>query len=466
MTYISLTFWFTCMILYFHVVESSHFRGGFISWKPAENNQIEINYRVAFRRSAGSHMCDENTIDNGTINSGEGTLTCLKGCSGSITTMSYYCTDFSDIEEWTTGTNSVKYNPSASSDNLYHFGFTGCCWITLVEGGSSWVMRTTADLNKRKDTGKINSSPISAMQPIVRFNYGCDYTLKIPVSDDDGDVVRCRWSIKTPYDECGGVCQALNGSYLDESSCVLSYNATSSLGWYAVALQIEDFQKSSDTVPLSSVPLQFLIVVAKSSESCASRPVLPPNIITDGSVHHISVNTIFNESIVARSGGETLRVTAIDTVSPIGMIKSELFTHGTSGREWFVTVTWKPTKNQIGTHLFCFTAVDNMGQSSVQTCATLVVDDHVVSQVTENPESDAMVVLNPSCSAFKTPEKVRNKCIQAVAAVPPLFYLESSCPSHFVQCNELGIGYIMPCAPGTEWCQQKLTCDRVGSCKT
>lgn len=43
-------------------------------------------------------------------------------------------------------------------------------------------------------------------------------------------------------------------------------------------------------------------------------------------------------------------------------------------------------------------------QSSDQTCATLVVDDHVVSQVIENPESDAVVVLNPSCSAFKTPE--------------------------------------------------------------
>lgn len=43
-------------------------------------------------------------------------------------------------------------------------------------------------------------------------------------------------------------------------------------------------------------------------------------------------------------------------------------------------------------------------QSSDQTCATLVVDDHVVSQVTENPESDAVIVLNPSCSAFKTPE--------------------------------------------------------------
>lgn len=66
-------------------------------------------------------MCDENTIQNGTLLSGEGVLTCLKGCNGSITTMSYYCTDFSTTEDWTTGTGSVKYNLSAANDNL-HFG--------------------------------------------------------------------------------------------------------------------------------------------------------------------------------------------------------------------------------------------------------------------------------------------------------------------------------------------------------
>ncbi|XP_052083638.1 uncharacterized protein LOC127720910 [Mytilus californianus] len=115
------------------------------------------------------------------------------------------------------------------------------------------------------------------MQPIVRFNYGCDYTLKIPVSDDDGDVVRCRWSTKTPNDECGGVCETLSGSYLDESSCVLSYNATRSMGWYVVALQIEDFQESTDTTPFSSVSLQFMIFVDGLIAPCASRPVLPQN---------------------------------------------------------------------------------------------------------------------------------------------------------------------------------------------
>ncbi|XP_076109824.1 integrin beta-like protein C [Mytilus galloprovincialis] len=443
----------------FYLVESSHFRGGMISWKPTEKNQIEINYRVAFRRSGG-HMCDVKTLENNTLLQGEGSLQCIKGCFGSITTMSYYCTDFSDPEDWTTGTNSVKYNITASSNNVLHFGFSSCCWISLAEGGSWWMMRTTANLTIRHDTGKINSSPISAMQPIVRFSRGCDYTLKIPVSDDDGDVVKCRWSKRTPDDECNGVCETLSGSDLDESACVLSYNATRSLGWYAVALQIEDFKKTTDTVPFSSVSLQFLIFVSNTNAPCASRPVLPPNIITDGSVHHIPVNTIFNQSIIARSGDQTLRVTAIDTVSPIGMIKSELFPFGSSGREWFVTVTWKPTKSQIGTHLFCFTAVDNLSQTSDQTCATLVVDDDVV----DNTEPDDLVALNPECNAFKTPEKVLSKCMKAVTGKPPLFYLATSCPSHFVQCNELGTGYLMPCGSGTEWCQLVLTCVHIGSC--
>lgn len=39
-------------------------------------------------------------------------------------------------------------------------------------------------------------------------------------------------------------------------------------GNYAVALQIEDFKDSSSTVPLSSVPLQFIFTVG-SSPSCS-----------------------------------------------------------------------------------------------------------------------------------------------------------------------------------------------------
>ncbi len=44
-------------------------------------------------------------------------------------------------------------------------------------------------------------------------------------------------------------------------------------GWYAVALQIEDFASSQDKVPLSSIPLQFLVHVFPSTEACdGSQP--------------------------------------------------------------------------------------------------------------------------------------------------------------------------------------------------
>ncbi|CAC5424639.1 unnamed protein product [Mytilus coruscus] len=350
---------------------------------PPMTFQIEITYRVAFRRSA-SHFCDENAISNSILLNGEGILQCQSGCAGSITSMSYYCTDFSDTEDWTTGVRSVKFTFPTSVENTYHFGFSGCCWIALNEAGASagWILRTMANITPRNDTGKINSSPVSAMQPIVRFIYGCSYSLRIQVADDDGDTVRCRWAKNTPDDECSDVCNTFSGSNLDEAACVLQYNATGLTGWYAVALQLEDYFSPTDTIPLSSVPLQFLIEVTHSAEPCTSRPVFPPNIITDGSVHHILANNVFNVSIYARSGAETLRVTAIDTVSPIGMIKSQLYPHGTSGREWFVVATWIPTLSQTGSSVFCFTAVDNIGQTSDQICGTLVVHGETLPSTT------------------------------------------------------------------------------------
>lgn len=51
-----------------------------------------------------------------------------------------------------------------------------------------------------------------------------------------------------------------------QSSCSFTVNSSAlssvNTGNYAVALQIEDFIDSSSTVPLSSVPLQFVITVA------------------------------------------------------------------------------------------------------------------------------------------------------------------------------------------------------------
>ena len=74
--------------------------------------QIEISHRIAWRRSSGQGGgCSQSTIDSGVL-IGSGTLYCRSGCSGSVGSMSYYCTDFSTSEDWSAGERSYIYDAS------------------------------------------------------------------------------------------------------------------------------------------------------------------------------------------------------------------------------------------------------------------------------------------------------------------------------------------------------------------
>lgn len=55
-------------------------------------------------------------------------------------------------------------------------------------------MTTTLNLSRRADNGRINSSPVSRSPAIVRFQEGCNQSLRIPVEDPDDDVVKCRFA--------------------------------------------------------------------------------------------------------------------------------------------------------------------------------------------------------------------------------------------------------------------------------
>lgn len=54
-------------------------------------------------------------------------------------------------------------------------------------------------------------------------------------------------------------------------------------------------------------------------------------------------------------------ISEITTVSPIGMIKTHLLPYGSSGTQWHINVTWTPSESQTGSHIFCYTAVNNFG---------------------------------------------------------------------------------------------------------
>ena len=86
--------------------------------------------------------------------------------------------------------------------------------------------------------------------------------------------------------------------------CNLQYTADEAIGLYAVALQIEDFASTTDTVPLSSIPLQFIIEVFSSTAPCASSSNQPEVV---GGTRCIEVSSTYQERIVAESGGSNIR---------------------------------------------------------------------------------------------------------------------------------------------------------------
>lgn len=102
--------------------------------------------------------------------------------------------------------------------------FSDCCWINeLGATDLKYSIQTSGSLNVRQDTGKVNSSPVSATSPIVRLQWNCSYSLDIVTDDPDGDEVRCRWA--KGIGECGGVCRSLPGATL-EPVCSLRYSKT------------------------------------------------------------------------------------------------------------------------------------------------------------------------------------------------------------------------------------------------
>ena len=80
---------------------------------------------------------------------------------------------------------------------------------------------------------------------------------------------------------------------------------------YAVALQIEDFASTTATVPLSSVPLQFLVNVYTSTGSCGTST--PPEFVGITRVDEscVGVPSTYREPIIAQSASSSIRLDSI-----------------------------------------------------------------------------------------------------------------------------------------------------------
>ena len=325
--------------------------------------QMKISYQIGWQRNYSSPMCDENNL-NSQISSDD--LVCLKGCHSWYPglALDYYCEDYNVAENWSFGGHQTQFN---FTGNYAIVASSGCCWVEPFS--TDWFVVTVNNLNRRNDTGKINSTPKTTSTPVLKLSENCNHTIYLPVSDPDNDIVRCRWG--RGYEECGYVCNKFPHADLNGDSCIINYEAKYGTGLHVAAIVIEDFLPYSDT-PLSTVSFQFPVEVYSSDEECVEPPQFIPPTFTSDSCIAIPPNEDFSTRLIARSGRAGANITEIITVSPEGLTKSPIY-YSAELEAFYVDISWQPKEDQFNqTFSFCYLAVDSSGIVGERICIHLM----------------------------------------------------------------------------------------------
>ena len=342
---------------------------------------MEVSFHISWHLSfASKAYCDQSVIDSGILIGVNGDLVCQHGFSDTavISNMAYRCTDFSIEEDWSYGERHFTHE--FDDGPVITIGFSGSAWISPFD--TDWNILTTFSTAKRNDTGRINSTPRAITNPVLRLQAGCNHVIRIPVGT-----------------ECAGICGGFPGAERDSESCSITYSANQGEGYRAAAIMIEDYLPGSMD-PMSSVGLQFLVLVFNSSRPCSVAPEFIPPTLNDGSCVAIPPGETFQTMLIAVSGNSENTITEIQTVSPAGMEKSGLLQEERSNL-FYVNITWTPTMDQENNvHLFCFTATSSAGLSTSQVCIELLPGHAAPSPIPETATPN-MRSVHPSDTTWR-----------------------------------------------------------------
>ncbi|CAM4795687.1 unnamed protein product [Rotaria magnacalcarata] len=155
------------------------------------------------------------------------------------------------------------------------------------------------------------------------------------------------------------------------------------VGYYIVAIQIEDFPSNFSTISLSSVPVQFILYEFDSYNTVTA--CMPPPIITNilpwSTVNGGNINALigvqFSGVVTARTGCDNdtnTYIASFITESLSGMQKSSFPYAWTTVPYYAMNLTWTPVIDQLGsTFTFCATVIDENGYSSQSYCINFLV---------------------------------------------------------------------------------------------
>ncbi|XP_039259400.2 IgGFc-binding protein-like isoform X1 [Styela clava] len=363
-------------------VQATHFRGGSISWKPSDS--FSLSYReVIFTFKLGWRLsrigCDERTITSGTLVGEDARWFCMFGCSGVVASTREKCTEFNLGEDWMFGSNTFK--KVFEDDGPIEISYMECCWLTdlVVGAGGEWALTTTLNLGIRSDTGGPNSSPVTAMAPMITLRAGVPDVIDLAVRDSDGDKVTCR--LGRHVGECGTICSLFSEFTLDEENCLIRYTpASNTTGKIPVAIMVEDHHRSNDGITmgkknfmmsdaLSTVPVQFIVVLKDPPKLCFAKPMIETSIPPEIPVK-VRPGRNFTFTVTSTPCDATSSIDDFILIAPIGVRKSPILK---VGEVYHTEITWTPEPAQDGSNLICVTGRSSNGVLSEQICITVEV---------------------------------------------------------------------------------------------
>jgi hypothetical protein len=364
-----------------NIIQGTHFRGSMISWRVINASStplvLEIFQRYAWRYTFFAPLCTSATIPLGQpiLGSVGSNLVCVSTCPTGLTTLGSVqvpCTGYSIDEQYAMGEG--RFTLTIPKNSSFVAAFSSSAWFNLVTGtGLGWSVAVKIQTFLRTDNGQYNNAPIVTMLPIYRLRNQISYSIKINVADNDFDPYICLWS-QGPT-QCGGLNNSVPGATVNNYACYLNFTPHI-VGYYAAALTVEDFMivpvNISSTNYLSQVPIQFIFNVYNSSNPCVTGPIYVGDLVPDVCIY-MSIGATYTTRVRFQVQCVNATVNSTISVNPTGLLITPVLQDPFDPTIFTFLATFTSSANQIGQNLFCFAAVDSIGNQGDSACLRFTV---------------------------------------------------------------------------------------------
>ena len=359
-------------LLYLNPISCSHYRG-VVATSEWNANGATINFKAQMYYKLSSSVrlnvfCSDSYIQNQVIvRDPSDIIMYLRNCSVNGVCYSniyqfqnsFTCSSFSNSQDWSIVDKIESISLPGIAENEYaniYFLSDGGAW-TGFNIGYSWSHVSQKVKNKN---GNWNTPPKTKAFPTYEVVKGCPASLKIPIEDPDGDIIRCRPSVS--LGKFGTECESCSFIYsiaLDKDTCtlIIPSNLTRST---IIEIQIEDFQNASSTNPMSSVPLQFAVTLINKVGQVCDVPeftkLVPPYDSCIAVATSASYEGIFELISVSN-------ISEINLNAFTGLTKSNLKYESIS-KTWFINYTIRVTYSNLKLETITAYATNKLGFSS------------------------------------------------------------------------------------------------------